>query len=599
MKTKNDNRTSMGFPLTRLLLFTLLFSFVAFSCDDDDDDIILEDDNLVDVAISQPELSTFVDAVQHANLADFFSNLNASYTIFAPDNDAFAAFLAANNFSAVEQIPSDALAAVLRYHVVQGEQLSGSLQSGNLTTLAGEDISVDVSSGVTINGSANVVTADLTASNGVIHVIDRVLLPPNSIATLAIADPELSTLVAILSLPEFSDLLDAVSDANSDLTVFAPTNAAFDATLTALGKTDINELPQDVLREILEYHILGESLTASELMAGPYTTLQGEDITVTTDGGVAINGEAVVAADIVADNGVIHKIGGVLLPAEPTAVLGTTLGIAYFNPDFTTLVAAVKKADLVETLLGLDPNTIFAPTNAAFEAAGITNLDDFTAEDLTPILTYHVLAEEVTAENLQASHVTVQGEELYPRVAGETAYINGNAEVIAADLTADNGVVHAIDMVLMPPMESIAGIVTNMAGDEDNPEFTLLLAAVVKAGLAETLTSGGPFTVFAPTDAAFEALFAADNGISSLDDLTAAQVENILLYHVVPGVIFSVELSSGAVTTAQGQDITIDVENLTITDANDGTANLNAELLNVLATNGVIHVIDQVLVPAE
>lgn len=596
MKTENNTRTSMGFSLTRLLLFTLLFSFVAFSCDDDDDDIILEDDNLVDLAAGQPELSTFVDAVEHANLVDFFSNLNASYTIFAPDNDAFDAFLAANSLNSVEEIPSSALAAVLRYHVVQGTVLSNNLQNGNLSTLAGEEISVNIDNGVVINGTASVVTADLTASNGAIHIINQVLLPPNTIATLVLADPELTTLVDILSLPEFSDLLDAVTDANSDLTVFAPTDAAFAATLAALGKSDINELPQEVLRDIVEYHILGESLTASELMAGTYPTLLGEDVTVTTDDGVAINGEAVVAADIEADNGVIHKIGGVLLPAEPTAVLGTTLGVAYFNPDFTTLVAAVKKAELVETLLGLEANTIFAPNNAAFEAAGITNLDEFSAEDLTPILTYHVLGETVNAADLQDSHVTVQGEELYPRVVDGTAYINGDAEVIAADLTADNGVVHAIDMVLMPPMESIAGIVTNMAGDENNPEFTLLLAAVVKAGLADELTNGGPYTVFAPTDAAFTA---AGIDQAFIDATPAEDLANILLYHVVPGVIFSVELSSGAVTTAQGGDITIDAENLTITDTSDGVANLDANMLNVLATNGVIHVIDAVLMPGS
>lgn len=597
MKTENTLRSSLGLPLIRLMLFTLLFSFVAIGCDDDDDDIVLEDDNLVELAATQNELSTFVDAVERANLVDFFSNMNASYTIFAPNNAAFSAFLQANNFSSINDVPADALAAVLRYHAVQGERLSSSLQNGSLTTLAGEPIDVDVTNGVVLNGSASVVTADLTASNGVIHVIDQVLLPANTIASVAIADPELSTLVAILSRPEFSDLLDAITDVNSDLTVFAPTNEAFAATLTALGKTDVDELPEDVLRDILEYHILGESLTASELMAGTYTTLQGEDITVTTDGGVAVNGESVVEADLEADNGVIHKIGGVLLPAEPTAVLGTTLGIAYFNPDFTTLVAAVKKAGLVETLLGLEANTIFAPNNDAFEAAGITNLDDFTAEQLTPILTYHVLPETVMAAELQASHETVQGQELYPRVVGETAYINGDAEVIAADLAADNGVVHAIDMVLMPPMESIAGIVTNMANDGENPEFTLLLAAVVKANLVDELTNGGPYTVFAPTDAAFQALFDADNDISSLDDLTDEQVADILLYHVVPGNVFSVELSSGAVTTAQGEDITIDAENLTITDVTNGTANLNAEMLNILATNGVIHVIDQVLVP--
>jgi transforming growth factor-beta-induced protein len=161
--------------------------------------------------------------------------------------------------------------------------------------------------------------------------------------------------------------------------------------------------------------------------------------------------------------------------------------------------------------------------------------------------------------------------------------VNGNAMVTTADVEADNGVIHVVNKVILPPT------VVNHAIANEN--FTILVQAVVKAGLADALSSEGPFTVFAPTNAAFTALF-AELGISGIDDLTAEQLVPILTYHVVQGKVMSTDLSNTTVGTLnEGQSLTIDLTSgVKINESNVVAA-------DVVGSNGVIHVIDQVLLP--
>lgn len=265
----------------------------------------------------------------------------------------------------------------------------------------------------------------------------------------------------------------------------------------------------------------------------------------------------------------------------------TIVDIAVQDSRFSILVAALQKADLVSVLQGNGPFTVFAPTNDAFIAAGITSVDNLTREQLTPILLAHVVPARVPSTQVQPGAVTTAGNsEIFFSVNNQRIFINGNVEVVGADIEASNGIIHVINNVIIPPTQSIVDIAVG------NPNFSILVDLVTRAGLVETLSSGN-FTVFAPTNAAFEALIAS--GVDP-NALTAEQLTSILLYHVVPGRVFSPDLPSGNVTTASGAAIAVNTSSgVQVRGQNSEPSNV--VLANVLATNGVIHAIDRVLIP--
>jgi len=264
---------------------------------------------------------------------------------------------------------------------------------------------------------------------------------------------------------------------------------------------------------------------------------------------------------------------------------------ALSNSNFSILVEALSKAELVNALNGSGNFTVFAPTNAAFTALftelGINGIADLTKETLTPILLYHVLGTEAKSSMITSGYYSTispaQGSFLSLKVdVASGVKLNKNTSVITADVDVKNGVIHAIDKVLLPPT------VVDQALANDN--FSILVQAVVKAGLVDVLNGTGPFTIFAPTNAAFEALFAA-LGISGIADLTAEQLTPILTYHVVSGNVLSTQLAAGNVETLNG---TISV---TLSPAPAINANSNIIATDVQGSNGVIHVIDNVLLP--
>ena len=255
-----------------------------------------------------------------------------------------------------------------------------------------------------------------------------------------------------------------------------------------------------------------------------------------------------------------------------------------------SLVAALERADLVTTLSGDGPFTVFAPTDDAFTAAGI-DLDSFNTDDeiatLVDILTYHVLAGAVNSSQVTdgMTATMLNGDDVTFSVT-DGAVMIGDATVTTADVMASNGIIHVIDMVLMPPSD-LVDIPTAAQGTGIHDS---LVAAVVQAELLTTLQGEGPFTVFAPTDDAFTA---AGIDLGALDtDEGKATLTDILLYHVVSGSVASSALVDGMIATAvNGDDLTFTVgEGVMVNDANVIQA-------DVQASNGIIHVIDKVLMP--
>ncbi len=283
--------------------------------------------SIVDIAASNEDFSTLVAAVQAAGLADYFASTKP-ITVFAPTNDAFAAALAALDMTAEELLAdTDLLTSVLLYHVVPGAVTSDIVVGAETAkTFNGAAIAINASdAGVSLNDSqASVVAVDIMASNGVIHVIDGVILPPaeeemmeslGTIVDIAAGDETFSTLVAAVTAAELADALSVAGP----YTVFAPTNDAFAAALNALGITAEDLLADtETLTGILLYHVAPGKLTADIVVQlEAIGTLNGAPIMVSaSDAGVSLNeGQASVAAvDVMADNGVIHVIDGVILP---------------------------------------------------------------------------------------------------------------------------------------------------------------------------------------------------------------------------------------------------------------------------------------------
>ena len=378
-------------------------------------------------------------------------------------------------------------------------------------------------------------------------------------------------------------------------TVFAPTDDAFATLLDALGYTAEELLAYPGLTDILLYHVVGAQALAGVLSDGQQiTTLLEEDVVVTiNENGVFINQSQVTTTDIVADNGVVHVIDAVLVP-EP-AQSNTVVDIIVNSEVHTVLEDAVIAAGLVEALSGEGPFTVFAPTDDAFTA--LLAALGFTAEELlaypglTDVLLYHVVGAQALSTDLSDGQeiTTLLDEDVLVTITADGVFIN-QAQVIVADLEADNGVVHVIDAVLVPEMEELPETVVDIIVESE--VHTLLELAVGAAGLVDALSGEGPFTVFAPTDDAVVALTEA-LGITAEDLLALPNLGEILQYHVVAGEAFSDDLEDGQmITTLLGQDVTVSIDDagVMINEAMVIIADLEAE-------NGVVHVIDAVLVP--
>ena len=451
--------------------------------------------------------------------------------------------------------------------------------------------------------------------------------------------------------------LDGVLSGTGPLTLFAPTDAAFNllpaGTVTAL----LNDIPQ--LTNILKHHVVGSSVMSTMLSNNQVVTTLYGDVTVTISsmGDVFIDNAQVTVADIVADNGVVHIIDAVLLPTIDCAgiVDGTALvdscgtcqqayiytfqtntptfvdnanilvaGVDY-NPatqvliypndqnnplwvgdpalcpantiydivsnsvDHTTLKTAIDACALDGVLSGSGPFTLFAPTDAAFNllpAGTITALlNDIPA--LTDILKHHVVADSVMSGMLTNNQIvtTLHGTDVTVTISGGNVYID-NAMVTLADLVADNGVVHVIDAVLLPPTNTVYDIVSN------SPDHTTLKAAIDACSLDGVLSGPGPFTLFAPTDAAFN-LLPAGTVTALLNDIP--QLTDILKHHVVGSSVMSTMLSNNqVVTTLNGTDITVTINSM----GDVFIDNAQVVVADIVADNGVVHVIDAVLLPS-
>jgi transforming growth factor-beta-induced protein len=291
----------------------MIAASLLFTACNDDETPVMESKNIVEVAADAGNFSILIEAAQKAGLAEFLSTEN-NLTVFAPTDAAFAALLSDLGLSSLDEVPVADLTQILTYHVIGAKVMSTDFSTSYVPTLASFDSSpvsmyVSVGNTVSINGSVSVTTADVEAENGVIHVVDKVILPP-TVVNIALANENFTTLVQAVVK---AGLVDALS-ADGPFTVFAPTNAAFDALFAQLGISGIDDLTAEQLVPILTYHVVPGNVVSTELSSGEVGTLNGQNLSVDLSAGVKINLSEVIAADIQGSNGVIHVIDQVLLP---------------------------------------------------------------------------------------------------------------------------------------------------------------------------------------------------------------------------------------------------------------------------------------------
>ena len=307
----------------------LVLGFTACSDDDDVNAMPVEETNTIaDFVASNDNYSSLAAALEVTGLTTTLDG-TANYTVFAPDNDAFAAFLADNGFASLQEVPKDVLTQILLNHVQEGEIMSSALSTGYIPSMASwgaseENLSmyINTDSGVMINGASTVETADIEVDNGIIHAVDAVIGLPD-ITTFALADPNFDILERALTREEGYTFVETLmsSENPAPFTVFAPTNEAFVALLEELEVSGLEDISSEDLAATLSYHVVpGANVRSTDLTDGmEVNTLVDQAFTVDLGDNVVITDargrtSTVIAADVQATNGVIHVIDTVLLP---------------------------------------------------------------------------------------------------------------------------------------------------------------------------------------------------------------------------------------------------------------------------------------------
>ena len=399
--------------------------------------------DIVDTAVADGRFTTLVAAVEAAGLVDALKG-EGPLTVFAPTDDAFGALPEGTIDALLADIPT--LSSILLYHVVEGKVAAEQVvELSQAMTLQGQYVDIQVMDGKVMIDNAEVIITDIETSNGIIHVIDAVILPETrDIVDIAAEDGRFTTLVAAV---EAAGLVDALK-ADGPLTVFAPTDDAF----AALPEGTVDALLADIpaLTNILLYHVVeGKVMAADVVELNQAMALQGQYLNVQVmDGKVMIDNAQVIITDIEASNGVIHVIDAVVLPESRDIV-----DIAVEDGRFTTLVAALEAAGLVDALKGEGPLTVFAPTDDAFAALPEGTVEALLADipTLTDILLYHVVEGKVMAADVVelSSAATLLGQEISISIMDGKVMLD-ESQVIITDLETSNGVIHVIDAVLLP-----------------------------------------------------------------------------------------------------------------------------------------------------
>ncbi|XP_008288415.1 periostin, osteoblast specific factor b isoform X1 [Stegastes partitus] len=504
---------------------------------------------------------------------------SGSYTFFAPSNEAWE-LLEEDVRNALVSNVNIELYNALHYHMANKRFLTKDLRNGMTVTSMYNDLGLHInhySNGVVTVNCARIIHGNQVATNGVVHVIDRVISAVgNSIQDTIEVNDDLSTLTDLFTNAELLEKLGQPGH----YTLFAPTNEAFDK----LGSDVLERIQSDkeVLKALLNFHLLDSVQCSEAIMAGSsYETLEGNNIEIGCDGeSLTVNGIKMVRTkDIVTTNGVIHLIDDVLMPDSAKQVmelLGTSQST--FGDMVSELgLSAAMRADAEYTLL--------APLNDAFT-------DEVMSMDqrlLKIILENHVLKNKIVLGQLyNGQRLETIGGKILRVFIYRTAVCIENACLIRGSKEGSNGALHLMRTMLKPAEKTMFQILTENGG------FKIFLSLMEAAGLTDVLRQEGDFTLFAPSDKAFAGLSSSDLNLLK-SDINA--LRTILLYHINNGIFIGGGLEAGVTNLLKS----LQGSNLRVLFANNSVQvnSVRVPESDIMATNGVIHFINQVLYPGD
>ncbi|XP_061690404.1 transforming growth factor-beta-induced protein ig-h3 [Syngnathoides biaculeatus] len=495
-----------------------------------------------------------------------------SFTFFAPSNQAWAALPTEILDALVSNVNIELLNA-LHYHMINRRLTSEELKHGSSFSSMYQDFHVHLhhyTNGIVTVNCARLIKTDQHATNGIVHVVDRVITAiTNNVHMLIDVDDDLETLRTAIAAAGLTNVLEN----EGQYTIFAPTNEAFEK----IPQETLNRILGDPvsLRDLLNYHILKNMRCAESIVSGtPMETLQGTVLEVGCDRDqLTVNGKAVVIKkDQLGTNGVIHYINELLIPdsAKTLLELAESANVARATQLFV-------EAGLSSHLKGSEPLTILAPLDDAFTGS--------VTSDVTKLMTNHIMKERLSSKSLYHNQEleTLSGVKLRVFVYRNNLCIE-NACLAAHDKTGRYGTMFTVDSVLTPPAGTVMDVLK-----ADN-RFSVLVGAIQIAGMTELLNQPGALTFFAPTNAAFEAMSQLE-----LNNLmrNRQQLSSLLKYHLGEGMVVSGGVSSHTrIKPLQGDKLELAVRNFTVFVNRVPVAHRD-----LMATNGVVHGVNSVIKP--
>uniref|UniRef100_A0A667XID1 Periostin, osteoblast specific factor b n=1 Tax=Myripristis murdjan TaxID=586833 RepID=A0A667XID1_9TELE len=506
---------------------------------------------------------------------------SGSYTFFAPSNDAWELLDPVVRSALVSNVNIE-LYNALHYHMVNKRLLTKDLKNGMTATSMYNDLGLFInhySNGVVTVNCARIIHGNQIATNGVVHVIDRVISAVgNTIQDVIEVDDDLSTLSDVALA---SGLLDKLGQAGQ-YTLFAPTNEAFDR----LGRDVLNRIKtnKEALQALLNFHLLNSVQCSEAIMSGTsYETLEGKNIEIGCDGdSLTVNGVKMVRKkDIVTSNGVIHLIDQVLMPDSAKQVMELT------DSSQSTFSDLVSELGLSAAMRPEAEYTLLAPLNVAFN-------DEVMSMDqswLRIILENHILKRKIVLSELYNGQQleTIGGKFLRVFIYRSAVCIE-NSCLVRGSKEGSNGALHVMRMLMKPAEKNMFEILTENGG------FKIFLSLVETAGLTDLLKQEGDFTLFAPSDKAFASVSERElDMLRGKCDINA--LRTILLYHFNNGVFLGGGLESGVTNLLK----TLQGNNLKVVFANNSVQvnSVKVPESDIMATNGVVHFVNSLLYPED
>uniref|UniRef100_A0A668TBF8 Periostin n=1 Tax=Oreochromis aureus TaxID=47969 RepID=A0A668TBF8_OREAU len=502
-----------------------------------------------------------------------------SFTFFAPSNEAWDNLDATVRDALVSNVNIE-LYNALHYHMVNNRLLTKDLKNGIKVTSMYNDLDLHInhySNGIVTVNCARIIYANQIATNGVVHVIDRVISTiGNTIQDVIEVNDDLTTLSDLF---QNSELLEKLGQPGH-YTLFAPTNEAFEQ----LGSDVLERIQSDkqALKALLSFHLLDSIQCSEGILAGTsYETLEGNNIEIGCDGeSLTVNGIKMVRQkDIVTTNGVIHIIDKALVPDSAKQVM------ELLESSQSTFTDMVSELGLSGGMRSDAEYTLLAPFNSVFTDEVMSMDQDL----LRIILENHILKNKIVLGQLyNGQQLETIGGKILRVFIYRSAVCIENSCLIRGSKEGSNGALHLMRTLLKPAEKTMYEILTENGG------FKIFLSLMEAAGLTDVLQQEGGFTLFAPSDTAFAGLSERDMAVLK-KDINA--LRTILLYHINNGIFIGGGLEPGVTNllkSLQGSNLKVVVANNTVK-----VNSVQVPEADMMATNGVIHFVNKLLYPEE